>query len=191
METLVVAHVPLVEKIARKVLRRLPPHMELDDLIGDGMVGLLDAARRYDAARGWRFATFAGHRIFGAILDGLRRQDPLARTHRAERRASGVDTLDEQLTAEHVARRGTWGVDMDQVIDHRQRRAWVEHWLAALPRREAFVVRARLAGETQAAIARRLGVTAGRVSQLERRAIVRLRGRWARLEQQRSHALCN
>ena len=63
----------LVRSIAWKIHRRLPTHIDLDDLIGDGQVGLAEAARDYDPSRGAQFTTFAYYRIRGAILDGLSR----------------------------------------------------------------------------------------------------------------------
>lgn len=61
----------LVQSIAWKIHRKLPPQVELEDLIGYGQVGLAEAARDFDAARGGQFTTFAYYRIRGAILDGL------------------------------------------------------------------------------------------------------------------------
>lgn len=72
----------LVEKVARRMARRLPTHVELDDLISTGMLGLLDAADRFDPARGERFEAFAEFRIRGAMLDGLRSRDSLSRDMR-------------------------------------------------------------------------------------------------------------
>ena len=64
---------PMVEEAARDLLRRAGPHIELDDMIQDGMVGLIGAADRYTNNRRTSFRSFAGHRIRGAIVDGLRR----------------------------------------------------------------------------------------------------------------------
>src|SRR5574341_2426111 len=75
-ERLILAHLPLVRPIAKKVLAGLPAHVELNDLIQDGVCGLIGAARRYNARRGVPFPAYAKHRIRGAILDGLRRVDP-------------------------------------------------------------------------------------------------------------------
>lgn len=83
-DRLVMAHVWLVRPIAKKVLAGLPDHVELDDLIQDGVCGLIGAARRYDARRGVPFSLYAKHRIRGAILDGLRRVDPATRDLRSK-----------------------------------------------------------------------------------------------------------
>lgn len=63
----------LVRTIAWKIHRKVSRHIELDDLISYGQVGLVEAARRFDLSRGLEFTTFAYHRVRGAILDGLSR----------------------------------------------------------------------------------------------------------------------
>lgn len=79
---------PLVRSIARMVGHVLPPVVELDDLVHDGVVGLLECARRYDPNRGVDFRTYASYRIRGAILDGLRARDPLPRSVRRALKAA-------------------------------------------------------------------------------------------------------
>lgn len=69
------AALPLVRRIAGCVLRRLPPYFAIDDLVGDGSVGLLRAADRYDPAMGSSFEHWAGRIVRGAIFNGLRRMD--------------------------------------------------------------------------------------------------------------------
>ncbi len=83
-ERLVLAHLRLVRPIANKVRASLPAHVELNDLIQDGMCGLIGAARRYNTRRGVPFPLYAKHRIRGAILDGLRRVDPATRGFRSK-----------------------------------------------------------------------------------------------------------
>jgi RNA polymerase sigma factor for flagellar operon FliA len=61
----------LVRTIASNIHRRLPPHVELDDLIAYGQVGLAEAARDFDSGRGGQFSTYAYYRVRGAIYDGL------------------------------------------------------------------------------------------------------------------------
>lgn len=63
----------LVKSIAWSIHRKLPPSVDLDDLIGYGQVGLAEAAKGFDASRGGQFTTYAYYRIRGAILDGLER----------------------------------------------------------------------------------------------------------------------
>jgi len=75
-------HVPLVRRIAHHMIAKLPPNVELDDLIQVGMIGLNDALTRYEAAQGVQFETFASQRIRGAMLDELRDGDWMSRSSR-------------------------------------------------------------------------------------------------------------
>jgi RNA polymerase sigma factor for flagellar operon FliA len=72
---LIVRHAPLVKRIAHHLMNRLPASVQVEDLIQAGMIGLLDAARHYDATQGASFQTYAGIRIRGAMLDEIRRLD--------------------------------------------------------------------------------------------------------------------
>ncbi len=72
---LVVDYAPLVKRIAYHLMTRLPPTVQVDDLIQSGMIGLLEAARNYDASQGASFETYAGIRIRGAMLDEIRKGD--------------------------------------------------------------------------------------------------------------------
>ena len=74
-ESLVAQHADLVKRVAFHLLGRLPSHVQAEDLIQAGMVGLLDAARLFDGAKGASFETYAGLRIRGAMLDEVRRND--------------------------------------------------------------------------------------------------------------------
>jgi len=72
---LVFKHAALVKRIAYHLMSRLPPSVQVDDLIQSGMIGLLEAARNYDASQGASFETYAGIRIRGAMLDEIRKGD--------------------------------------------------------------------------------------------------------------------
>src|SRR6056297_2358991 len=74
-EALVREHLPLVKKIGAHLVARLPPSIELDDLLQVGVIGLIQAGESYDQSRGASFATYAGIRIKGAMLDEVRRHD--------------------------------------------------------------------------------------------------------------------
>lgn len=80
LEALVKAHAYMVKRIAHHLLCRLPPSIQLDDLLQAGMVGLLEAARHYDEAKGASFETYAGIRIRGHMLDEVRRNDWVPRS---------------------------------------------------------------------------------------------------------------
>src|SRR6476469_10723898 len=73
---------PYIEKVARRLARRLPAHVEIDDLISAGVIGLMEAAERFDPERVDRFEAFAEFRIRGAMLDDLRSRDSLSRDMR-------------------------------------------------------------------------------------------------------------
>lgn len=79
-ESLVKAHAPLVKRIAYHLSGRLPQHIQIDDLIQAGMLGLLEAASHYDATKGASFETYAGIRIRGNMLDEVRRNDWVPRS---------------------------------------------------------------------------------------------------------------
>lgn len=67
------AGVPFVEAMARRVAASMPHSIDLGDLVQDGMIGLIDAAHRFDESRGIKFETFAERRVRGAMIDALRR----------------------------------------------------------------------------------------------------------------------
>ena len=73
---------PLVKRLAYYMMASLPRSIELDDVIQSGMMGLLDAATRFDDSLGAQFETYAVQRIRGAMLDGLRQSDWLPRSLR-------------------------------------------------------------------------------------------------------------
>jgi RNA polymerase sigma factor FliA len=91
MEELVRVHAPLVKRIAYHLMSRLPPTVQVDDLIQSGMIGLLEAARNYDASQGASFETYAGIRIRGSMLDEIRKGDWAPRSlHRRVREIARV-----------------------------------------------------------------------------------------------------
>ncbi|OYU43857.1 MAG: RNA polymerase sigma factor FliA [Burkholderiales bacterium PBB4] len=73
---------PLVRKLAHHMMAKLPPSVEVDDLIQVGLIGLSEALSRYEAAQGVQFETFATQRIRGAMLDELRENDWMSRGSR-------------------------------------------------------------------------------------------------------------
>src|SRR3954468_16936225 len=95
VETRVRELAPLVKRIAHHMMAALPPSVEIDDVIQSGMMGLLDAARRYQTSEGAQFETYAVQRIRGAMLDGLRQCDWLPRGVRRSLR--GVEKMISRL----------------------------------------------------------------------------------------------
>lgn len=79
----------LVKRIAHQLMARLPNSVQLDDLIQSGMIGLLEAAAKFDGTRGASFKTYASIRIRGSMLDEVRRGDWTPRSvHRNARRVA-------------------------------------------------------------------------------------------------------
>jgi RNA polymerase sigma factor for flagellar operon FliA len=89
-DRLVVAHIGLVKALAHRLAQRLPPQVEVPDLISTGVLGLMDAAGRYRAALGVPFDAFARRRVQGAMLDALRDLDWAPRSLRKMRRELDV-----------------------------------------------------------------------------------------------------
>lgn len=115
----VLAHAELVKRIAYHLRGRLPAHIEVDDLIQAGMIGLIDAARHYSSDKGANFETYAGIRIRGAMLDEARRHAtaPRATLRRAKQVAAAIAEVErregrEARTTEIAAE---LGIDVDEV----------------------------------------------------------------------------
>ncbi|HCI53361.1 MAG TPA: RNA polymerase sigma factor FliA [Gallionella sp.] len=92
-------YAPLVKRIAHQMMSKLPYSVQIDDIIQAGMMGLLDAATRYDEIHGAQFETYATQRIRGAMLDELRSADWLPRSLRRDMRRieQGVSRLQQKL----------------------------------------------------------------------------------------------
>jgi RNA polymerase sigma factor for flagellar operon FliA len=93
----VVKGIPFVEQLARRVAATMPHSIDIGDLVQDGVIGLIDAANRFDEARGIKFETFAERRIRGAMIDALRK-DAWPRGVRRQRRE--LEAAREQLRRE-------------------------------------------------------------------------------------------
>jgi RNA polymerase sigma factor for flagellar operon FliA len=98
-DALIRQHVPLVRRLAHHMIAKLPPNVELDDLIQVGMIGLADALSRFEASQGVQFETFATQRIRGAMLDELRDGDWLSRGSRKSQKQieQAVRALEQKL----------------------------------------------------------------------------------------------
>lgn len=113
-EALVMAHLGMVKRVALHLKVRIPPFMELDELIQVGMIGLLEAARAFDPTKGIEFEGFAHSRVRGAILDEVRRLSFLPRSAVAfnKSHSKATDALASELgripteaeLAEHVGK---------------------------------------------------------------------------------------
>src|SRR4026207_2000560 len=69
----IVGGLPFVEALARRMASSMPNSIDIGDLVQDGVLGLIDAARRFDEDRGIKFETFAERRVRGAMIDALRK----------------------------------------------------------------------------------------------------------------------
>jgi RNA polymerase sigma factor for flagellar operon FliA len=96
-DRVVLEHLPLVKAIAVRVHENLPVHVDLDDLIHAGILGLFDAAGKYNPDKKVVFSSYAKHRIKGAILDSLRQLDWASRDLR--RRHKQVEAVTRDLAA--------------------------------------------------------------------------------------------
>jgi RNA polymerase sigma factor for flagellar operon FliA len=96
---LLTEHMPLVKRLAHQMKAKLPPSVEVDDLVQAGMIGLLDAINRYEENHGAQFETYAVLRIRGAMLDELRSNDWMPRSTRQNMRKveQAMATLQQQL----------------------------------------------------------------------------------------------
>ena len=92
-------HAPLVKRLAHQMKAKLPPSVEVDDLIQAGMIGLLDAVNRYEDNHGAQFETYAVQRIRGAMLDELRSNDWMPRGVRQSMRKveTAISNLQHRL----------------------------------------------------------------------------------------------
>ncbi len=94
-DQIVIEHLPLVKAIAVRVHENLPVHVDLDDLVHAGVLGLFDAVEKYDSTKNVAFHAYAKHRIKGAILDSLRQLDWASRDQR--KRQKQVDAVTRDL----------------------------------------------------------------------------------------------
>ena len=95
-DALVRKHMPLVRKVAYRLIHRLPASVELEDLVSVGSMGLIHAIEHFDATKGTRFEAYAEFRIKGAMLDELRSYDFMSRsargrTNKVEQTLAGLE----------------------------------------------------------------------------------------------------
>ncbi len=117
-DRIVLEHLPLVKAIAVRVHENLPVHVDLDDLVHAGVLGLFDAASKFNPEKQVAFSSYAKHRIKGAILDSLRQLDwasrDLRRRHKQVEAATRelVATLQRTPTESEIAQK--LGVDVER-----------------------------------------------------------------------------
>ncbi|MFQ5717247.1 MAG: FliA/WhiG family RNA polymerase sigma factor [Nitrospinales bacterium] len=96
-EQVITEYAPMIKYVANRIALRLPPHIEVDDLISVGVLGLIDAIKKFDPNRGAKFKTYAEFRVRGAILDELRAMDWVPRSVR--QKAASLEGVCHQLRA--------------------------------------------------------------------------------------------
>ncbi|MGO8792370.1 MAG: sigma-70 family RNA polymerase sigma factor [Terriglobia bacterium] len=94
-QQLLVEMLPLVKRMAFKIREHLPAHVEVDDLLANGVLGLVDAVTKFDASKRVKLESYARHRVRGGILDGLRGADPASRDLR--RKSKKIQKLYREL----------------------------------------------------------------------------------------------
>lgn len=156
-----------------------PPAVSLEDFVADATEGLVRAAVSYDPNGGATFATWAWNKMDWAITDGMRR---MALTSRRDRELGVRDPTVASLDAELRTSDGAPHTLADALVDpdapdqdRLLRGMTLQQAIEALPERERVAIRGLIAGDTQATIGPRLGVTASRVSQLQASAVARMR----------------
>jgi RNA polymerase sigma factor for flagellar operon FliA len=178
-ETAIVQNIDLVNNVARRFQRRVPPCVTFDDLVSAGMIGLIQAVDRFDRSRDLKFKTYAQHRIRGAMLDFLRDEDPLSRTERRRVResAEGLSATGHRIQPVTVS--------LDQISLRRLAapvqpaftlRSEVREARSCLSPRENRVIALLYdLGWQSREVAADLHVNESRVSQIKQRAISKLR----------------
>lgn len=218
------ANLPLVKHVVFQVAVHFPRHVDREELIRAGALGLVEAARRYDESRGVPFERFAAQRIRGAILDSVRAADwaprsvrllarrleateqqlatSLGRVPNAEEMAESLgvtrqelsklqdrlfrsvvlaldhetsDDTDEDLTLVDILKDRS-AVEPSEELELRELHAYLRDAVGLLPERQRFVIVGYfLEGKTSQDLARFLGVTESRISQLRSEALRNLK----------------
>jgi RNA polymerase sigma factor FliA len=165
----------LVRQIASALVRRLPSHVELSELVALGNLGVVEARRRYEARRGVPFAAFAAMRIRGAMLDGLRAEDLVSRSERSRIRTGDCSPsmVEIELEDESI---GSPSEPADERLARLREIAELRRSLPSLPERERLVLQRHFFEELPLrVIGEQLGVTESRVCQIVSAAVSRLR----------------
>lgn len=179
-EKSVLRHLPLVRSIAHALRRRMP-HVEVDELVSAGTIGLLEALERYDDRRGVPFSSFAYRRIRGAILDDLRAAGKLSKS--TPRAGASVEVVSFEATISTEGERLTLADVTEDPFSPapglRAELAELLHAVKKLPRREREILGLHTKGYTVAQIAELHGCSDSRASQLLSQARLRLEERTA------------
>ncbi len=168
----------LVWWVVNRLKPRLPHSVSEEELFSAGMVGLLKAARSYDASRGAEFKTYAYHRIRGAMLDELRSLDFLPRSIREKAKAEGEDApAVVSLPTDEDGADGLTGENGDnRQVENAELMAALQEGITGLPEKMRVVMHLYYnEGRRMREIGEMLALTESRVSQIHSAAIARLR----------------
>ena len=120
-DALILNYTPLIKFIANRLAIRLPPHIDINDLISSGVIGLIDAIEKYDPSREAQFKTYAEFRIRGSMLDELRSLDWIPRSvrQRSNKIENAFARIEQELgrpaSDEEVAE--SLGMDLNEFSD--------------------------------------------------------------------------
>jgi RNA polymerase sigma factor (sigma-70 family) len=148
----------------------------VSELVGSGYLGLARAARRFDPSLGLAFATFAVPHIRGAILDGLRAEQPRGKRYgrRAHISLESLLTLPPAAMPPRLADALTTNPDYGAAVDRERRASRVRRAVDALKPRPRAAIHAHFWGDGPSALAARWGCTIANISHMKRRALARL-----------------
>lgn len=167
-EELILSHLPLVRSIAKRLQRRYCLDIDLEELISYGLMGLVEAAERFDPNKGFRFSSFAYQRVRGAILDGLGELGPMPRTRSRARQPMRCDR--------DVAHLADASDGLDMRLIHAELVDSLALAVARLPERSRMMIRQRYWRErTLVSIGQELGITKSRASRVHSAALRQLR----------------
>lgn len=179
-KSLLEEYTPLVVKIAGGFRKKLPKHIEHEDLVAAGMSGLWDVIRKYPEGGGEGFENYIRIRVRGAILDELRTQDWLPRRTRATAAARNLPVFailryEDMGESEQELALGRAESAEDMVDDVREARR-LRHLISFLPPREHMIaVEHYFNDKPFIDLAREMGVSGARLSQINARIVARLK----------------
>ncbi len=173
-------HRGLAHRVALGYLRKLPQSIEASEVQTVALGGLWDAALRHHRLPEGEFEAMALVRIRGAIIDDLRTRDDFPRKAR-----KGFGKLWQILYADgfsttETIRQYTVGMNIEEDLDQHTQVRWLMQSIETLPPQQGAVMREAFEGKAQAEIAKNIGLTAARVSQIMAAARETLRDRWQR-----------
>lgn len=120
-ERIVTEYIPLVKYIASRILVGKTKYVEFDDLVGYGMLGLMDAINKFDSKKGMKFSTYASIRIKGAIIDELRKNSPISKSamDKLNRYNESVEKLQREFLKEPNIQEiaDEMGISIENVIE--------------------------------------------------------------------------